>query len=307
MLCFPANVKELRIRLQGGLGNQMFQFAFSTLLEKAIGLEPKYYWQNAPLLKPSNNTKRSIVLRTFPEINSLRIEKVFPMLSYDTIVPIQTRLRYRERYMVVRTLEDIARLDLGAETEVLFFDGYWQNVDYSQYLENEFSRHFRFPSDYYYKFGMLIEELSRPQSVAIHFRRGDYESSIKAKNFHGLCSENYFFSAIEYIRSRLPNPKFFIFSDDPNRAKSFFESINPTLVSGQSLSNVEELFLIGGASAIIMSNSSYSWWAARLLENNRSGENPIIVSPTPWFKGTKSWPLYGGGWIKLDIDSGEVN
>lgn len=128
----------------------------------------------------------------------------------------------------------------------------------------------------------LAEEIKATESVSFHVRRGDFVSDKVTREFHGVCSLNYYKSAIDRITSQVRSPHFFIFSDDPAWVKENLEISNPATFMDHNGPDKghEDLRLMGLCSHHIIANSSFSWWGAWL------GTHPskVVIAPMRWFK-----------------------
>ena len=120
---------------------------------------------------------------------------------------------------------------------------------------------------------MAIED---PESVSIHIRRGDYVKTNHALNL------SYYEKAIEYIKRYYKRPYFVIFSDDLDWVENNLHINEKFIYANKSgkLKDYEELFIMSRCKSIIISNSTFSWWAAWLNRN----EKKIIVAPKQWMK-----------------------
>lgn len=118
----------------------------------------------------------------------------------------------------------------------------------------------------------------QPNSLAIHIRRGDY---VQMPNRHPVISDDYLKAAIEHILNNVFIDKVFIFSDDPNGAADMLKRIGLAMkvTMMPTADPVTDLKLMAGCAHQIISNSSYSWWAAWVNPNPYK----IIVAPKVWF------------------------
>ncbi len=128
----------------------------------------------------------------------------------------------------------------------------------------------------------IINDMKNSNSVLLHVRRGDYVGLLD----FGLCSEEYYEKSIDIIASKIENPKFFIFSDDIESAKKLKIKYTHVFVDFEenyelnARGNGELLKLMSSCKHFIIANSSLSWWASFLSEN----EDKIIITPEPWFQ-----------------------
>jgi hypothetical protein len=134
------------------------------------------------------------------------------------------------------------------------------------------------------------DEISQPESVAIHVRRGDYLHHDCFK----VCDVEYYQRSMREIRERVPGAKFFIFSDDPDWCSAHFKDIDVAAIIGRRDNEEKEtatgdrryapnplhdLYLMSLASHHIIANSSYSWWGAWL--GAKPGQQ--VTMPDRWY------------------------
>ena len=127
----------------------------------------------------------------------------------------------------------------------------------------------------------LIDHISQDNSVAIHIRRGDYVTNPDANSLHGICPISYYKNVVKYLKSKFKNLDFFVFSDDPNWAKSnlsFIKYLN-VVDHNDADHNYEDFRLMYSCNHFIIANSSFSWWAAWL----GSSPDKIVIAPDQWF------------------------
>jgi hypothetical protein len=136
-------------------------------------------------------------------------------------------------------------------------------------------------------------------SIHVHIRRGDYLTS-SASAVHGLATEDYFERAIQRILRQNPHASFKIFTDSPELiTNDQLTRWNATLEEGQgTLPPLLSLLEMGSGSGLIMSNSSFSWWAAWLM-TQRNTDVPV-VAPRPWMaNGDSAHTLLLPDWITV--------
>ena len=116
-------------------------------------------------------------------------------------------------------------------------------------------------------------------SASLHVRRGDYASDPVVLAFHGLLAAEYYRPALALLRSLVPDVQLFVFTDDPSAAAALLPSgLAATFVSGQGLTDVDELALMSACCHHIIANSSYSWWGAWL-----GRPEGLTIAPRRWF------------------------
>ena len=134
----------------------------------------------------------------------------------------------------------------------------------------------------------------------MHVRRGDYITDPLAITYHGVCSPEYYKSAIAYIEQHVDNPHFFIFSDDYEWSKENFKFINHpvTCVQGSEGKDYEDMELIRECKHNIIANSTFGWWGAWLNPK----KDKIMIGPKKWFKNSPKSDikdLLTDDWVKL--------
>ena len=126
----------------------------------------------------------------------------------------------------------------------------------------------------------VFDELKSESWLGVHVRRGDY---VKMAHQHGLTSKHYYDLAIKTVRSQNNFDCIVVFSEDIDLAREVVPSgdiyLSPTEISCPA----QNLMLMSKAKSFIGSNSTYSWWAAFLMEDNAS-----IIFPRPWFAERKN-------------------
>ena len=123
----------------------------------------------------------------------------------------------------------------------------------------------------------IIQKVSQPNSIAVHVRRGDF---IRIPIFD-VCDEPYYRQSMDEMRARVPDARFFIFSDDPEWCRGTFTDAETEVIDCGSASTnpLHDLYLMSLASHHIIANSSYSWWAAWL--GDKPGQQ--VIMPQRWY------------------------
>ncbi len=158
--------------------------------------------------------------------------------------------------------------------------GVFQNAKMVEEVEKEVLDAFRFLpfSDSYNR--KIEAQISGCESVGIHIRKGiDYQSRIWYQN---TCPVEYYIQAVEMMKERLNHPRFFVFADNKEWVKDHLKGFEYTLVDGNPGSGWGahfDLQLMSCCKHNIISNSTYSWWAAFLNSNKEK----IVVLPKIWF------------------------
>ena len=278
------------VKLQGGLGNQMFQYACGRALSVRLGI---------PLLLDISFFE-AVHDRTF-SLNQFNIQARIALEDEITKAksPLQKALDFFRAHKRV-----VIEKGAGFDPKVLltpdkaYLDGYWQSEKYflpiTNKLLSEFSLKAPF-SSYAADFARLVGDSN---SVSIHIRRGDYVANPKFAAVHGTLPLAYYEEAMGLIEQKVDNPRYFLFSDDPEWAEEHIRSRHKIdLVSGGSATEGEELSLMALCQHHIIANSSFSWWGAWL--NKKAGK--VVIAPKQWFVDpNRSIPdLIPETWIQL--------
>ncbi len=278
------------VKLQGGLGNQMFQYATG----KSLALKNKTNFK-LDLSDYVDNEERSYRLKFFNVEESLATEK--EIISYKKIWN-----KITDRFKPWHKKTVITYNSYGYEPDLLkaggnsYLDGYWQNEKYFSNYTDLIKKDFSLKSNLSENAKMLLDKINNCDSVSLHIRRGDYLTNKKFNQIYKNLDINYYVSAIKRVSISNSKPIFFIFTDDGEWAKNLSLPCTTILVSDYKLEDYEELYLMSQCKHNIIANSTFSWWAAWLNEN----KNKIVVGPKNWFNfSDNDSDIMPKEWIKL--------
>ena len=268
------------IRLIGGLGNQMFQYAAAKSLAKKLNTDViidtrafKVYKLHKYLL---NNLQISSREATESEYKKHRLYMRLPSKILQKIG--LNFIWYNEKsYSFDKNLRKLRGN--------YFLSGYFQSEKYFRDIADILEKEFNPRQKINEKNLIYLQKVQSQNSVMLHIRRGDYVKNNANLSFHGLCSIKYYKKAISKIKKTIKNPKFFVFSDDLNWAKlNFGDNKSFIYVEGNKNSPEMDLMIMKNCKNHIIANSSFSWWGAWLGNN----KNKIVISPSPWFEINKN-------------------
>ena len=178
----------------------------------------------------------------------------------------------------------------SAKVESHYYVGFWQNADMVSsvidILKSQLVLDSKECTSQYYAQMIGADE----NSVFIHVRRGDYVGS---EFYFDLSSCDYYRNAIEYIRSNVPNPSFYVFSDDIEWAKTYFTDYSFRYVQYEGQTTLGDLYLLSICKNAIIANSSYSWWGAAL------GNKQVVVRPSSQYSDNIHNSMYPQKWIAI--------
>lgn len=271
--------------IRGGLGNQMFQYAH------AFSLASKYRAK----LSLVDGTQQSRFQRTWA-LDCFGIQPDDSCIVTGTMAKgLDAFLRQLDKWHSLNKIgvliEREGQISESSGMRPYWVSGYWQSERYFAPYANEVRSVFSFPDP-------TVEEFSIGDDpvAAIHFRRGDYVSDQLARDKHLTCDENWYRYAWAHIRSSVPNVSAAVFSDEPDTAKQLLklEGNVRYVDTPRDAAPWRDMAAMSRCSHFIISNSTYSWWAAYLNED----PNKIVVAPKWWFRGvsTQSLGLCQTGW-----------
>lgn len=269
--------------LQGGLGNQMFQYAIARALsehyQSTFLLDRS--WFDVP---QSETTPRPYQLDLLQIQNVANSDLIFPkkpnklIKALQGFIPANPIVYYQQNAFEFDP--SLFRLKRMAERDLFLF-GYWQAYPYLEVirpiLQTEFKTKAPTPNHYQ----AYLQQIRSSESVMLHIRRGDYVNSPSAAKFHGVLPLSYYQQAIEVLLLQKPDSHFFIFSDDLPWAKEALpKNLKITFVENalQADAAAQELQLMTECKHHIIANSSLSWWGAWLKQDC----NSLVFTPNRW-------------------------
>jgi len=270
------------VRLKGGLGNQMFQYALGRKLSllKHVGMLLDLSWFDI-------QTKRQFQLNSFnirSEIATKEdIEKILQTRKQRIIKKIEkkTRHKFLRRFSSIWVEDNSSKFDKKVFycPKNVLIRGYWQSEKYFNDIKDQLVQDFTLRNGLSPNAQMISNQmLSDPNSVSVHIRRGDYADNSLG---HYLLPIDYYQRAIDLLIEKHVTPSLYVFSDDIEWARKNFDfyPVTTFIDSSKYLGDPEELILMSHCYHHVIANSSFSWWGAWLQEKGDS----IITVPDQWF------------------------
>lgn len=296
-----SNLKEIMnnkrniVKFNGGLGNQMFQWAFGRSLEKQTGV--KTYFDMSFFEK---KYARPFELDIFT-LNTPKIEDFWTKLKLGIIWKLRKKLNNKSLlglnfYSEAHFEFDENLFKLKPNT---YIEGFFQNEKCFSDVEKELRADFQFKNQPDETNQKLIDKIDSTNSISLHIRRGDYVQKKRYQNLYATCSLDYYKRGVEYIAQKTQNPTLFIFSDDINWVKENlnlpYESVYVSHNTG--VKSYEDLRLMSNCKHNVIANSSFSWWGAWLNNN----PDKIIIAPEKWFNDNSinQNDVIPKNWVKL--------
>ena len=291
------------VKLMGGLGNQMFQYAAGRCLS---------HLHNTDLLIDvsflNKNSADGITIKEFAldcfELN-LRKTNESDIAGY----------KKKTENKIIRTLQrklpilfnSVYFAESGSAFHKEFYnlpakvylEGYWQCEKYFLPVEELITKDFCFKKALDAKNETLLNKIKNSVSVSLHVHRGDFVSAHHAANVYAPCSAEYYHKAVEIIASKESNIELFIFSDDIEWCQQNLKFSYPInyIDNNSDKNNYIDMQLMSACKHTIIANSSFSWWAAWLNNN----PNKIIIAPTKWYSAShlSDADLVPEKWIRI--------
>lgn len=261
------------VKLQGGMGNQMFQYAFGKKISVNSGrnliLDRSFLLNKTP--GPWNN----YICRDYDlDLFNLSGHSIVDQFNEDF-------LYFSENIDLssnISQVDVISEKILNLEDKNVYIEGYWSSPRY-------FSDSFLYDEEFSIRKNLIIEsslkeEISQSNSVMINIRRTDFLNG----NFHGFYGKDYVTKCIEELKKEENNLKYYIFSDDVNWCYENLSDIPDSFIvdyshKGDRFSNYLHLMTL--CKHFIIPNSTFAWWAAFLSKN----KGKKVFYPKVWLKG----------------------
>lgn len=257
-------------KIQGGIGNQIFQWAYGRSIElefkKELKLDISFFLMNSP-----GSTNRTFSLNKFPS------------LGIDILQHNMTNL--------IRIDDDFNFKEINFDKNLNYYLlGYWQSEKYFKKHSDNIIKELS-PRDT--QISKLVAKYPNVlgNSVSIHIRRTDYLTS---NGYHPVLDIDYYKLALSILGDDYDD--IFVFSDDINWCKKELNFKNAHFVDGND--DVEDIWLMSMCKNNIIANSTFSWWGA-YLNNNK---NKKVIAPNKWFGESvniKTGEIIPNNWIKI--------
>ena len=258
------------IRLKGGLGNQMFQYAFGRLLAVKNNAEVKFEFSG-----DKKDTRREYKLDKF----NTSVQFAGPDEAKNLQYPFGIVSRVIEK---VKTIV-LKRYNIGYEPGLLgrkngYLEGYWQSYKYLESIKDVLAKELALKEPVDQKHKTILEKMRDTNSVCVQVRRGDYVTDPKTSSEHLACGLEYYDKAFELLKTKVANPILFVFSDDIEWCKNNLKPDLPVFFSDPAMPDYEDFALAVRCKHDIIANSSFGFWAAWLNDN----PGKIVIAPKKW-------------------------
>jgi hypothetical protein len=292
----------LIINTVGGLGNQMFQFAIGRSLSLKYripfsldvsgflrhnihqGFELERLF-NAPVsLASQEDLRKTLGWQSY-------------LLAFRFLARPQASFLWGNRLIIEPHFDYFDGVERVPSS--CYLKGYWQSERYFSDVADAIRADFTFRLPLSDENRRIAETMGAVNAVSLHVRRGDYLSNPHTLSVHGVCSLEYYVRAIHHIVEQVPDPVFFVFSDDLDWVKDALRIEHPChyVDHNRGSESYNDMRLMSLCRHHIIANSSFSWWGAWL----NPSPDKIVVAPSRWFADEKrvTDDLIPKGWVKL--------
>jgi hypothetical protein len=291
-------------RLIGGLGNQMFQYAAGLALALQHGVELRLDVSGFEAYP-----KRRYELGSFPIRGTPASEA--ELACFGSCRPkVEPRWLARARRLVridrKRGPSPVYRephfhFDAGVRdlNPTVYLDGYWQSEKYFADSAGLLRQEFAPLAPLEPENAAMADRIDAVNAVSLHVRRGDYVNEPDISRFHGICSVDYYQSAVKYIAERAGDIHLFVFSDDQDWVRDNLHFTPPTTIVAANPPDrgFRDMQLMARCRHHVIANSSFSWWGAWL----NPSPDKIVVAPRRWFAASTNdtRDLLPEAWVRL--------
>lgn len=293
------------VALTGGLGNQLFIYAFCEEL-RARGHNVSLFIQHRTNLKKYGH-------------QGYELEKLFDVKAHSNLASKQAAFLLMLFSQFLRlvparhrtTLYKLIGIDIVMVPENFIyypevfkfknrnelFRGTWQSELFFANAKNIVRKRFVFKTELLSaQTKTIANQMLSENSVSIHIRRGDYLSDQYVNGFAGVCTMEYYQKAIEHIKVQVKNPQFYVFTDDSAWVNENFKLTNAVFVQHNTGSNSwQDMYLMSQCKHNIIANSSFSWWGAWLNANPEK----MVIAPKLWWRLFEKDDVVPAEWIRI--------
>ena len=274
------------IKMIGGLGNQMFIYAFYLQMRKRF---------------PGTRIDLSD-MRHYHAHNGYELDRVFGISDREFCIakPLKKVLEFLFFKVILERKQNLETMEAFTKSYAypfLYFKGFYQSERFFKDVEGEVRQAFAFDLN---KANAESQTLARkiqenPHAVSLHVRRGDYMEPKFYKRYGTVCSQAYFQRAVEMMLAQVPQAHFYIFSDDVEWVQQNLRLPRATVVScNRGADSWQDMMLMSLCRHNIICNSTFSWWGAWLNANPEKR----VIAPSRWLADVDMPYIIPETWIK---------
>ena len=307
-------------RMQGRLGNQMFQYAAMRAYAEKYGdkelcldftsLGDASYKNDLEDFNVCNSSNEEVHFSIAQKIalTRLRLAKKMLLIRYKDYSTFSEKLRkYSEKNKDWYMRRGVYSLNRGymkfapTREKNKYFDGYFESPkffnDIREVILREFTPKYPIPK----KNEKIYEAMQNSESVCISIRRGDWVKNKQFNSIHFVCGPEYFERAMKKVKELVKNPRFFVFSDDIEWVKKNMNFPKNSVYEDGTDPVWEKMRMMYSCKHFIISNSTFSWWTQYLSRNPKK----VVIAPDHWKNGYDVPDIYEDGWTLVKAGGAE--
>lgn len=288
------------VKLIGGLGNQMFQYAAGRALALRHQTDLRVDTFELESDPEGKFTKRHFELGIF-EANIQRASKE-EIGRFSNLGSNKIKRELQRRFPTV--FNRLMAVEKGSPyhheftkyPKHTYLNGFWQSELYFKNVASQIRSDFKFNPTIIEGNKEMASKISSVNSVSLHIRRGDYVTNTNAHSFHGLCSIDYYNEAVKLISEKENGIELFVFSDDIPWCKENLK-YNFPIHFVETHNAHSDMYLMSLCKHNVIANSSFSWWGAWLNANPKK----MVIAPKQWIAdpSVNTKDVIPVSWIKL--------
>ncbi|MDD7304508.1 MAG: alpha-1,2-fucosyltransferase [Bacteroidaceae bacterium] len=278
------------IKMTGGLGNQMFIYAFYLRMKQ---------------LYPHTRIDLSDMVHYHAHYG-YELHRVFPHLPKDEFCINQSLKKVLEFLCFHTLIERKQKRDtLEAFWQprfwpLIYFKGFYQSERFFADIAPQVRQAFRFSdalaSDQTRQLLLRID--AEPNAVSLHVRRGDYQQTKFYNSMGRVCTSRYYVDAVDRMRSHVPDAHFYVFSDDIQWVRSHIPIEEAVYVDfNQDADSWQDMLLMSRCHHNIICNSSFSWWGAWL----NAYADKRVIAPSVWCANAPTPDILPDAWDRIEV------
>jgi hypothetical protein len=291
------------VKILGGLGNQMFQYAAAKALSLHLGQPIKHDLRG---LYAGEDIRKTYELDIFGIEPEQALHKEYFVYQRKTILRsrrLQQLFLFFNQHVTIKDNDFVFIEDFFQIARPnTYLRGLFQSEKYFVNFRNQILNTFSFKEPLS---GLNKEHanlMQKTESISIHIRRGEFANDKKYSAVIGSCNLDYYHNAIKSLLQKVKDMeslRFFVFSDDLKWAEENLKLEFPTtFVSGNTgKESYRDLQLMSICRHNVIANSTFSWWGAWLNQN----PDKLVFAPSKWFAGWEhdTRDLIPVSWIKI--------
>lgn len=291
------------VRIKGGLGNQIFQYAFGRALSTKYSEE--LVLDISSLIGRRGNNYRKVYPNIEYRLNKYKIIENYTSNLISTYINFVRRKKLYKVFNVIAGIENVNNLlpiyikeGIFREKDIrryknLYLEGHWLDPSFFEDCAHILKKELSLKSELSLQNKQYLNEIEKSNSISIHIIRGIKVEDDKHRKIYHESSMQYFLDACTYIDRKVVAPNYFVFSNDISWVKQHWPTDKHVTFIDNKGPDYEHHYLMTKCKHNIVDNSTFSYTAAMLNPNPQR----IIIGPKIWsiidqINTPKSWIIF---------------